>query len=43
MFMKMEEYAPLLSEGILACFLCCKIRFRLKHEADDSFLSDAEI
>jgi hypothetical protein len=43
MFVEMEEYAALLSEGVLACFICCKIRFRLKHEDDDSFSSDVEI
>jgi len=41
--MEMEQYPALLSEGILACFLCYKIGFRLKHEADDSFSSYAEI
>ena len=43
MFMEMEQYAALLSEGILVRFLCYKIGFRLKHEADDSFSSDDEI
>jgi len=43
MFLEMDEYSPHLSEWLLACSLCCKIRFRLKREADDSFSSDAEI
>ena len=41
--MEMEEFTLLVSEEILSCFLYCKIEFRLKHEADDSFSSDAEI